>query len=338
MLLSIVIPSYNHAKYIERTLMAAAKINVHDKEIIVVDDGSPDNSVSIIREFMAGKGAGCNITLIARENRGLVRSLNEGLSITQGKYIYLVASDDIPNPEGIKILVECLEANNSLQFVMGNALNMDSETQQEFEPVFREDHLRFFALSHERRNREMFLNFPHPLLLQASVFKTSMLKDMGGWREDIISDDFTMFLRLFSLVKEVGVDFSYRPDVMACYYRRHESNISKNFCRQFMTVDQVYTQLCPPEFRDMAYLRNFMSNGYVAFRIGKRSEAKQILSASVRQIGILRWLYAGVPVFLTCLVPSWIKSLLIKMSILSVRKNLVKHESAAAMIENVCRQ
>src|ERR1039458_1359501 len=116
MLLSIIIPSYNHARFVVSTIQAAARIDVQDKEIIVIDDGSPDASSSVIREYIASKGKDSNIRLIARENRGLVKTLNEGLSIARGRYFYLVASDDIPIPEGICSLVNRIENNGDLQF------------------------------------------------------------------------------------------------------------------------------------------------------------------------------------------------------------------------------
>ncbi len=273
MLLSIVIPSYNHARFVISTLRAAARIDIHDKEIILIDDGSTDASASVIREYIASKGTGNNIRLIARENRGLVKTLNEGLAMAQGKYFYLVASDDIPISEGVCSLVNHLENNGDLQFALGNALFMDSEYQREFQPTYGEAHRRFFALPYDRRQKEMFLHYPQPILLQATVFKTSALKDIGGWREDIISDDFSLFLRLFSQLKNVGKDFAYQPDVMTCFYRRHEANSGANVERQFMTVDQALTHLCPTEWRDAAYLRNFANLGIMAVKGGKLSLA-----------------------------------------------------------------
>ena len=76
MLLSIVIPSYNHARFVVSTIRAAAKINIQNKEVIVIDDGSSDASVSVIREYIASKGAAHNIRLITRENRGAMQPKN----------------------------------------------------------------------------------------------------------------------------------------------------------------------------------------------------------------------------------------------------------------------
>jgi glycosyltransferase involved in cell wall biosynthesis len=324
MILSIIIPSYNHARFIVKTLQAAARIDIQNKEIIVIDDGSSDASVGVISEYIKSKGPGNNITLIARENRGLVKTLNEGLSLAQGKYLYVVASDDIPIPEGISTLVDYLENNLETHFAMGNALFMESEYQHEFRLTYGETHRRFFALPYDRRQQEMFLHYPQPILLQATVFKTSTLKDMRGWREDIISDDLTMFLRLFSQLKNVGKDFAYQPDVMACFYRVHENNVSRNLERQFMTVEQVLTHLCPAEWQDAAYLRNSVGHGIAAVRRGRLFLAMRFFRTSVAHMAPLRWLCAAGPALADSLMTSISKRLRHKI--------LVAHEPAATTI------
>jgi len=326
MLLSIIIPSYNHERFVLSTIQAAARIEVQDKEIIVIDDGSPDASASVIREYIASKNTGNNIRLIARENRGLVKTLNEGLSIAQGKYLYLVGGDDIPIPEGISSLVRHLENNGDLQFALGNTLYMFSEDQREFKPAYGEAHRRFFALPYDKRRRKLFLDYPNPIFLQATVFKTSALKNIGGWREDIISDDFAMFLRLFSQLKDVGKDFAYQPDVMACFYRRHETNISNNTERQFMTIDQALTHLCPSEYRDAAYVRLFADLGIGVLKRGNPSLAARFFYTTVAHIGLLRWLRAA--------GPALIGSLMARISRRLSHKIVVVHEPAATMMDH----
>jgi glycosyltransferase involved in cell wall biosynthesis len=328
MLLSIIIPSYNHERFVVSTIQAAARIDVQDKEIIVIDDGSSDTSVSVIREYIASKGTGNNIRLIARENRGLVKTLNEGLSIARGKYFYLVGSDDIPIPEGISSLVNHLENNSSQQFALGNALFMDSEYQREFKPIYGEAHRCFFALPYDRRQKEMFLHLPLPILLQATVFKTSALKDMGGWREDIISDDLSLWFRLFSQLKNVGKDFAYHPDVMACFYRQHDANIHKNVERQFMMIDQALTHLCPAKWQDAAYLRNFAQHSIIAVRIRDLSLAVRLFHSSVAHMGLLRWLHAAGPAIIGSLTTILSRHLRHQVEI------VVAHEPAATLMDH----
>jgi glycosyltransferase involved in cell wall biosynthesis len=302
MLLSIIIPSYNRERFVVSTIHAAARIDFQDKEIIVIDDGSRDASVDVIREFVKSNGSGNNIRLITRENRGLVKTLNEGLSMARGKYFYVVASDDIPIPEGISSLVNHLEENEDLQFALGNALFMDSEFQSWFKPAYGEGHQRFFTLPYQRRRKEMFLRYPQPILLQATVFKTSALRDIGGWREEIISDDFSLFLRLFLQLRNVGTDFAYQPKAMTCFYRRHNANVSGSLERQFMTTDQALTHLCPQEWQDAAYLRNFAGHAIVAVRRRNILLAVRLFRSTVTHIGLLRCLLGVGPALVTSLM------------------------------------
>ena len=293
MLLSILIPSYNHEQFVLTTIQAAASIDIRDKEIIVIDDGSTDGSANAVREYLASRNLGDTVRLASRENRGLVKTLNEGLSLAHGKFLYVVASDDIPIPEGIRGLVDNLDKNPSQQFVMGNALFMESEDQREFRATYGAAHKRFFALPFEQRHREMFLHYPH-IYLQATVFKTSALRAIGGWREDIISDDFSLFLRMFSQLKDVGKDFAFRPEIMACFYRRHQTNVSRNLERQFMTVEQALTALCPPELRDAAYFRNCAAHGLTAVQSGKVSVAGRFIRSTIAKTGPIGLVRAAV--------------------------------------------
>jgi alpha-1,3-rhamnosyltransferase len=324
MLLSILIPSYNHERFVVSTIEASERIDVHDKEIIVIDDGSSDRSAGLIREYITRNAASNNIKLIEREHRGLVKTLNEGLSIAQGKYFYAVASDDVPIPAGISSVVNHLENNGNLQFAMGNALVMNSEYQVTFEPTHGETHRRFFDLPHDKRRKEMFLRYPQPMLLQATVFTASALKAIGGWREDLISDDFSLFLRLFSQPKSVGTDFTYHPDVFTCFYRRHEANISSDLERQFMTIAQALTQLCPTEWQDAAYLRHLADFAITAVKRGEIDLAARLLDSTVAHIGLLRSLRgAG---------PALTDSLLAKLSRRLRPRIVVTHEPAASVI------
>lgn len=328
MLLSVIIPSYNHEQFILSTIKAAVNIDIQNKEIIVIDDGSSDASIRVIRDYIADKDASYNIKFVARENRGLVKTLNEGLSIAKGKYLYLVASDDIPIPEGIVSLVNILETDRGLQFVMGNALVMYSEQQREFTPTYGENHRRFFALPWDKRHKEMFLNYPQPILLQATVFKTSTLNAIGGWREDIVVDDFSLFLRMFSRFHDVGQDFGFHPEIMACFYRQHQTNSFRNIERQFMMVEQALTQLCPAEWRDEAIFRNFRIHGVGALREGRLLLASQFLLSTVTRIGLAR----SMPISAV----EFCKALIAKLSKNHAKKfeSLVIHEPAAATISH----
>jgi glycosyltransferase involved in cell wall biosynthesis len=273
-----------------KTIRAASRIAVSDKEIIVIDDGSTDGSVDLIDDYITGAGLERNVRLIARDNRGLVKTLNEGLSLAVGRYFYVAASDDIPIPSGIAELVDILETGATLEFAMGNALFMDSEQQVEFSPTYRTLHDEFFALPYKERMAELYLHYPHPILLQSTVIRTSMLRAIGGWREDFISDDFALFLRLFSELRDPGIDFGYFPKIMACFYRQHGTNSHKNIERQFIMVDQALSELCPREWRREALSRNCAVYTMAALSQGKMKRAVRFSRPTIQKVGLFWWL------------------------------------------------
>lgn len=93
MKLSIVIPVYNVEKYIEKCLNSCVNqdLSKDDYEIIVVNDGSPDNSLSIVNEIAK---AHSNIIIIDQKNQGLSGARNNGLKQAKGDYVWFVDSDD----------------------------------------------------------------------------------------------------------------------------------------------------------------------------------------------------------------------------------------------------
>lgn len=92
-MISIVVPIYNVEKYIYKCVDSILKSGIQDFELILVNDGSPDASISKIQEFLCYP----NITLINQVNGGLSNARNTGLSVSKGEYIWFIDSDDSVN-------------------------------------------------------------------------------------------------------------------------------------------------------------------------------------------------------------------------------------------------
>jgi glycosyltransferase involved in cell wall biosynthesis len=106
---SVVIPSYNHGKYVGRCLQAFLGQTFHDFELIIIDDASSDDNVAQIEKYKDPR-----IRLIARMvNRGVTAGMNEGAQMARSKLICFFASDDIPDPDYLESLVKMSEANPS---------------------------------------------------------------------------------------------------------------------------------------------------------------------------------------------------------------------------------
>ena len=86
---SVIIPLYNKAKFIEETLQSVINQDFLDFEIIIVDDGSTDLSIDIVKQFKDSR-----IILIQQENKGVSVARNNGISIAKGQFIALIDADD----------------------------------------------------------------------------------------------------------------------------------------------------------------------------------------------------------------------------------------------------
>jgi hypothetical protein len=102
MLVSILINSYNYERFVGATIDSALKQTYRSIEVIVVDDGSPDNSWSVIQSF------GSAIQAVRTPNRGQGSAYNEGFSRSRGEFVLFLDSDDVLDPNAIERCVECI--------------------------------------------------------------------------------------------------------------------------------------------------------------------------------------------------------------------------------------
>lgn len=244
-MLTVIIPCYNHEKYIQACLSAVLRINVPGLKLIVIDDGSIDNTVTKAKEILEATGGDSEV--IEKTNSGLVSSLNLGLSLVKTEYVYFCASDDIPNPHGIKDCVELLVKQKEAGFVIGGAVNFFDDSR-ETTTVYNQRHEKFFGDSFDVRKRNLFLNYPSPILLQSTIFRTKALLDIGGWDSDLVLDDYPIFIKM--LLKYSAHDgYIFSPEVTAVAYRHHGSNSYKEILKQFLRVSQTIKKLAPGEIK-----------------------------------------------------------------------------------------
>ncbi|MDR1364095.1 MAG: glycosyltransferase [Oscillospiraceae bacterium] len=98
--ISLIIPVYNVQDYLERSLNSVEKQTFKDFEAIIVNDGSTDNSLEIIKKFVARNK---NFFLINQENKGLSEARNAGIEKSSGNYIAFLDSDDFLEPNYLKV-------------------------------------------------------------------------------------------------------------------------------------------------------------------------------------------------------------------------------------------
>lgn len=111
-LLSVVIPSYNHEKFIAEAIKSVLNQTYQNLELIIVDDGSKDNSIDVIKKFHDSR-----ITLYCQENKGAHNAINKGLELAKGKYLAILNSDDIYEKERFEIMIKYMKENPQYGFM-----------------------------------------------------------------------------------------------------------------------------------------------------------------------------------------------------------------------------
>jgi glycosyltransferase involved in cell wall biosynthesis len=124
-LVSIVTPSYNQAEFLEETIRSVLDQDYEPLEYVVVDDGSTDGSVEIVRRYEGRLGA-----WTSQENAGQVAAINRGFARTSGEYMGYLNSDDTLLPGAVAAMVAELERDPSVLLVYGDALYTDEHGRQ----------------------------------------------------------------------------------------------------------------------------------------------------------------------------------------------------------------
>lgn len=207
---SVVVPSYNHARYVERCLRSVIEQTLAPAELIVIDDGSRDDSPQIIERVLRDCPFPCE--LIARPNRGLCATLNEGLERSRGRYFTYLGSDDIWLPDSLRERVRLLVLRPEAVLAYGHFYVIDDEDRivgstLDWGAGFTDGHALKMLLA--------------PFIPQSStvLYRRDVL-ERYGWNEQAKLEDYELFLRL-----SADGEFALVPRVLSGW-RHHGRNTS----------------------------------------------------------------------------------------------------------------
>jgi len=110
-LVSVVVPSFNHARYVERALASVRAQDYPNLELVVVDDGSTDDSVAVIERVL--RDMPLPARLFARQNRGAHEALNDGIAQARGSFLKFLNSDDMLAPSRVSRMVDAVAGNGA---------------------------------------------------------------------------------------------------------------------------------------------------------------------------------------------------------------------------------
>jgi alpha-1,3-rhamnosyltransferase len=121
-LVSVLLPSYNHVKFVEQAVLSILNQSYPNIELLVIDDGSTDGSHEILENLSKKHG----FFYQHQENMGVIKTLERLSSLAKGKYISFFSSDDLSEPEKIEKLVSYLEKNPDFSMVYSKIRIIDA--------------------------------------------------------------------------------------------------------------------------------------------------------------------------------------------------------------------
>ena len=222
-LVSVVIPSYNHAPYVEATVLSVLAQTHRNLELFVIDDGSRDDSVARLARLLEERGD-ARARLIARENRGLCPTLNEGLRLSRGRYFAYLGSDDLWEPEKLEKQIAAVEAaGERFGAAYGDSYVIDSEGKR----------LDRYGRQYNYRGGDIYrdlilMDFMPPS--PTNFFVREKLIAVGGFNEDVTIEDYEAWLRVARRFHVV-----YVPEVLGSF-RVHGTNTSSNYPERMLVA------------------------------------------------------------------------------------------------------
>jgi len=221
-LVSIIIPFYNHNHFVKQTLDSISDDSYPNKEIVIINDGSPDPDDSNIVSWIDRHGNECPVTYIKRQNKGVTKTINEMIDLAKGKYIVLLASDDYLINNTIAKRVELLESHPEKLMLVSDAIVVDDDGKKLFESAM------FEQRGAPKKNYFSDRGLKKEIIKRWSVvgptgFIAKKLFDIvGKYDESLMIEDWDFYLRV------VAKDLLLFYDEKVAAYRWHESNVSKD--------------------------------------------------------------------------------------------------------------
>lgn len=223
-LVSVLIPFYNHNRFIKKTLDSIKEDSYPNKEVIIIDDGSSQKNDSNIVNWINKYKKEIVVKYIKRENKGLTKTLNELIKISKGKYLLPCASDDylVNNTLLDRVeLLEKIESKNKLILISDNivvddndkllfASNLFEFRHTDRKKLFSDDGLKYSVIKQ--------WSFAGPSwIANRKIFDVYNLY----FDENLIVEDWDFFLRV------IANNYALYYDQKVSAYRWHESNSCK---------------------------------------------------------------------------------------------------------------
>lgn len=208
---SIVIPTYNGHKYIEKTIISCLEQTYESINVIVIDDCSTDNTLEILLNYKS------RVKILSnKSNLGLVKTVNIAMAEVNTEYFILLGHDDILSKNHIEVMVSEFELG--VVGVHCNSLIIDNFGEET--SVARND-----LIQNKKTDNCLFeLSIDNFISSCGMLHKTRVFRKINGWDNTYLH--FGEWLYYIRALKYGRIKYTTKT---IAYYRRHDSNITKSF-------------------------------------------------------------------------------------------------------------
>ena len=197
---SIIVPTYNRKEYISKCIESVLNQTYDNFELIIVDDGSTDNTEDIIKSYTDKR-----IKYYKNQNHGIGYSRNYGINKAVGDYLIFLDSDDYFSNNTLDVISKNIKSNDILIFNYIEYYEKDNSTKKISFPIFNDYNLS-----------------DHPELINIinlgpcnKAFKSTLFKDKSNrFPEDIKYEDFPLIIKLFKESKTISSIDSYLSNIV----------------------------------------------------------------------------------------------------------------------------
>lgn len=274
-LISIIVPVYNAEKTIKKCVDSVLNQTYKNFELILINDGSKDNSLNILKEY---ETLDERILVISQENSGVSVTRNKGINEAKGEYIVFVDSDDYIEENALEILVNEIESNDKLDLVISGFYIVKNNNDKFINTISENktfDNLDFLL------NEKLFKFISTPW---GKVYKSEIIKNNNiQFDKNLSLGEDTIFvleyLKYIKTVKFINESLYFINETEGSLSRRNRLDIFENIMIIYDKAKEVLEYRNEYEFNKIApfYVRNIKIcvNTAVAFK-WKRKEYKEL--------------------------------------------------------------
>ena len=231
-LVSIIIPYYNHKQFVSNTLDSILADSYVNKEIVIINDGSSDTDDSAIRDWIAKHEHEITVHYTHRENKGLLKTLNELITKANGEYLLPLASDDYLVNNTIQERVTLLESRPDKLMLLSDVLVVDDDNKKLYDSyTFECRHKDKSAYTTDATLQKQIIR--EWAIAGPSIFVHKSLYDIvGKYDETLMVEDWDFALRV------VAKDLMLFHDQVVSAYRLHNNNTCTDEALQYTLTEQ----------------------------------------------------------------------------------------------------